>query len=107
MQPETAFDEQLGFTYQPYGQRLITRVIPLSDEPASIRLSANVDYGQRGQVVLTRLDEAQLLINLVERDSAVRSAPRGELLDLGFVADGLADPRPIINPTLKPSVGFY
>ena len=35
----------------------------------------DVPEGERGQVVMNRLDETQLIVNLMERDEAERLAP--------------------------------
>jgi thienamycin biosynthesis protein ThnN len=105
--PELAFSPAEGFAYYPHGTRLIARVVPADGGSAEERLHQNVLFGQRGQVVISRLDETQLIVNMMERDSAVRVAPVLSAVADGFGADGVCDPRPIVNHALKPAVGFY
>jgi hypothetical protein len=105
--PELAFSPAEGFAYYPHGTRLIARVVPADGGSADERLHQNVLFGQRGQVVISRLDETQLIVNMMERDSAVRVAPVLSAVADGFGADGVGDPRPIVNHALKPAVGFY
>ena len=52
-----------------------------------------------------RLDEMQLLPNLLERDTAVRipNRPARDAAAEGFLQDGLRDPQPIVSETIKPS----
>jgi thienamycin biosynthesis protein ThnN len=107
MMPELAYSERDGFSYYPHGQRPIVRVVTLEGGDDGDRLCREVSYGQRGQVVVSRLDETQLIVNMMERDSAVRlPVPTWASKD-GFIADGLQDPRPIVNQALRPSVGLY
>lgn len=54
-----------------------------------------------------RLDEMQFLANLIERDSAIRIEPDAGASADGFLQDGLRDPQPIVNETLKPAIGLY
>ena len=57
--------------------------------------------------MISRLDETQLIVNMMERDHAIRIAPLPSAVADGFIADGLRDPRPIVNHVLQPAVGFY
>ena len=54
-----------------------------------------------------RLDEMQLLVNVLERDTAVRIEPNAEAAADGFIQDGLRDPQPIVSETIKPVMGLY
>lgn len=105
--PELAFSSAGGFDYYPHGGRLIVRVMPIDQPGAEKPHARDVPYGERGRVVISRLDETQLIVNLVERDSAVRIAPLPSAIADGFARDGVRDPRPIVSQALKPSVGFY
>jgi hypothetical protein len=105
--PELAFDPAEGFAYYPHGRRLVVRIVPADGGSADERLCQDVSFGQRGQVVISRLDETQLIVNLMERDSAVRVAPLASAAPDGFGVDGICDPKPIVNHVLKPAVGFY
>jgi hypothetical protein len=107
MMPELAFSAAQGFAYYPHGARLIVRIVPSDGGSAEDRLQEDAPYGQRGQVVISRLDETQLIVNLMERDSAIRVSPPPSAFPDGFCTDGVGDPRPIVNHVLKPTVGFY
>jgi phenylacetate-coenzyme A ligase PaaK-like adenylate-forming protein len=105
--PELAFSSADGFAYYPHGTRLVARIVPADGGTAEGRLQQDVPFGQRGQVVISRLDETQLIVNMMERDSAVRIAALSNAVSDGFSTDGVLDPKPIVNPALKPAVGFY
>ncbi len=107
MMPELAYAADEGFSYYPHGQRLIVRVVPLDGENDRDRLHHDVPYGERGQVVISRLDETQLILNMMERDSAVRLPSPTAAANDGFVSDGVQAPQPIANQSLKPAVGLY
>jgi hypothetical protein len=100
--PELSFSPRQGFSYFPHGRRLLLRVIPGAEQ-----LAQDVAYGLRGQVVVSRFDETQLILNLIERDSAVRLPPPVAAIHDGFVSDGVRDPQPIVNAHLKPALGLY
>ncbi len=105
--PELAFSPETGFDYYPHGLRQIVRIVPAEGGDDRQRLGADVPYGRRGQVVMSRLDEMQLILNLMERDHAERLPPPAWAAADGFVIDGVRDPRPIVNDTVKPATGFY
>ena len=109
MMPELAFSPDTGFDYYPLGMRQIARVIPGHDtgKPPGERLALDVPFGHRGQVVMSRLDETQLIVNLMERDEAERLPPSSHAAADGFIGDGLRDPRPIVNESLNPALGLY
>jgi thienamycin biosynthesis protein ThnN len=108
MMPQLKYDRQTGFDYFPYGHRLIVRVIPIaSDCQGGSRTAPTVEYGERGQLVVHRLDEMQFIANFVERDTAIRLRPNPDFMPDGFVLDGIRDPQPIINEKTKPSIGLY
>jgi hypothetical protein len=107
MMPELAFSPDTGFDYYPLGLRQIARIVPPDGGTTEERLQADVPVGQRGQVVMTRLDETQLIVNLMERDEAQRLAPPTWAAADGFVGGGVRDPRPIVNETIKPALGLY
>ena len=104
MMPELSFSAQTGFDYYPLGMRQIARVVPRDGGSAQDRLLADVPVGERGQVVMNRIDETQLIVNLMERDEAERLARCSAWAAAdGFVTGGLRDPRPIVNETMKPA----
>jgi thienamycin biosynthesis protein ThnN len=107
MMPELAWSEQDGFSYYPQGQRLVVRVVPLEGDSDEDRLPGEVEYGRRGQVVISRLDETQVIVNMMERDTAVRTPAPAWAIEDGFLADGLQDPKPIVSQAMKPAVGLY
>ena len=106
MMPELAYDPRRGIDYFPHGARLLVRLVETGEGGEADRLGRPVATGQRGQVVVTRLDEAQLIVNMFERDSAVRLPPPA---DAGpdFVRDGLRDVQPIVTERTKPPGGLY
>jgi thienamycin biosynthesis protein ThnN len=107
MMPQLDYDRETGFDYFPCGHRLVIKVVPYvpADETADIR--SCVEHGQRGRLVIHRLDEMQFVANLIERDTAIRLGPNPALATEGFVLDGIRDPQPIIDETTKPSIGLY
>jgi hypothetical protein len=107
MMPQLQYDSKTGFDYFAHGNRLIVRLIPCCDAGETPDIASQVDYGQRGQVMVHRLDEMQFLANLIERDSAIRIEPDAGASADGFLQDGLRDPQPIVNETLKPAIGLY
>jgi thienamycin biosynthesis protein ThnN len=107
MMPQLCYDRQAGFDYFPYGYRLIVRIIPIAPDCETIDISSCVEYGERGQLVVHRLDEMQFIANLVERDTAIRLKSNPDAAEDGFVLDGIRDPQPIIDEKTKPSIGLY
>lgn len=107
MMPELKYSREDGIDYFPLGRRLIIRTIEPEGDDASDRLRQDVSAGQRGQVVISRIDHTQLIVNLMERDTAILMDPPDDAAEDGFVLPGLRDPQPIINQTLKPSLGLY
>lgn len=90
--------------YYPTSERLHIRVVipPLADASAAERLVCDVDYGERGQVVMSRIDESCFLPNVLERDDAIFLAPLGKLS-----APGIGDPKPPIHHQLTIDTGIY
>jgi len=108
MIPQLSYQRDTGFDYYPHGDRLVVRLVPICEDGGQPDLTARVEYGQRGQVMVHRLDEMQLLVNVLERDSAVRIEPAGGDAEAeGFVQEGLRDPLPIMSDTIKPVIGLY
>jgi len=107
MMPQLHYAPETGFDFFPYGNRLVVRLIPCSDVEDGPDITSCVDYGQRGQVMVHRLDEMQFLANLIERDSAIGIEPDTDAITDGFLQDGLRDPQPIVSETLKPAIGLY
>lgn len=107
MMPQLNYDRQTGFDYFPYGHRLIVKVIPFASDCEAIEIASCVEYGQRGQLVVHRLDEMQFIANFVERDTAIRIQPNPDAAADGFMLDGIRDPQPIVNEKTKPSIGLY
>jgi phenylacetate-coenzyme A ligase PaaK-like adenylate-forming protein len=98
--PELAFDSQTGISYFSHGVRLIYQVV----NPTTLLA---VPAGQRGQVLAHRLDEAQFLPNVLERDTAIRVQPPPMVQEDGFVSDGVCDPQPLVDATITTSLGIY
>jgi len=107
MMPQLRYSHQTGFDYSPHGDRLVVNLIPLCEDGDEPEIAARVEYGQRGRVMVHRLDEMQFLANLLERDTAVRVPPEPGAAADGFLQDGLRDPQPIVSETIKPAIGLY
>lgn len=107
MMPQLHYAPETGFDYFAYGSRLVVQLIACGAAEETPDVTARVDFGQRGQVMVHRLDEMQLLANVIERDTAVRIEPDPSAHADGFFQDGLRDPQPIVNETLKPTIGLY
>ncbi len=105
--PELRFSPENGIDYYPHGRRLMVQVVAHDADPAPARLGRRLPYGQRGQVVIHRLDETQFIPNMMERDTAILLPPDSAAAESGFCQDGLRDPQPIVNQTLKPAFGLY
>ncbi len=103
MMPQLRYDRQTGFDYFPHGHRLVVRMMPA----AAAGINSCVEYGQRGQLLIHRLDEMQFIANMIERDTAIRIEPNPDAAEDGFVLDGIRDPQPIIDEKTKPSIGLY
>ncbi len=68
-----------------HDQRLDIRLIPVPENDREApRLTERVEVGERGRVMFHRFDESFLLINMLERDTAIRvmSGGRQGLLDI-------------------------
>ena len=107
MMPQLSYDKEMGFDYFPYEHRLIVKVVPQARGNEGADISSCVEYGERGQLVIHRLDEMQFIANLVDRDTAIRLEPKPNAAADGFVLDGIRDPQPIIDETIKPTIGLY
>jgi len=107
MMPQLHYAPETGFDYFAYGNRLVVQLIACCDAGETPDVASRVEYGQRGQVMVHRLDEMQFLANVIERDTAVRIEPDASARAESFLQDGLRDPQPIVNATLKPAIGLY
>lgn len=106
MMPQLCYSKDSGIDYHPHGDRLVVSIVPHSDEKEPC-LHRPVEYGERGRVVVHRLDEAQFIANMVERDTAIRIKPCEDAASDGFILDGIRDPQPIVNEATKPVMGLY
>lgn len=86
--------------YLPDTERLVVRVVPFGDEVDAGRVARRVASGERGQVMMHRLDCSGFLPCVLERDSAERIA-------LGDDQDGLRDPQPMNVSGLRIDTGIY
>lgn len=107
MAPELHYSEKNDIDYFPLGTRLIYSVVDYNVPDEQDRIGAMLDYGQRGQVMVHRLDEMQLIVNMLERDQAIRVAVPPCCRADGFILDGLRDPQPIVQSSQKPILGLY
>ncbi len=107
MMPQLLYYSQTGFDYYPLGNRLVVQIIEESEDTFEVNLKKTVEHGQRGRIVMHRLDEFQLILNMVERDTAVRIPPTQHNEENGFVLDGIQDPKPVVSEVTKVSIGLY
>jgi thienamycin biosynthesis protein ThnN len=107
MIPQLHYDAETGFDYFPLGNRLIVQVVQEPEDSSQINLKKVAEYGQRGRIVMHRLDEFQLILNMVERDTAIRFAPPQDANENGFILDGIRDPMPVVSEAKKFSLGLY
>lgn len=94
-----------GPRYYPHGHRLWIRCV--SETRAGSATSETVHYGERGRVLGTRLDPGFLIVNLPERDTAIRIPPPPRHADAaGFSSDGLE--MPLAGTDVAPErIGIY
>ena len=103
--PQLEFDERTGPSYYPHGTRLRLRVVR-DRAQGPVWPPEGVAYGERGRVLVTRLDPSFLILNLPERDLATRLPPHSDGAARGFIQDGLGDPQPANDvPTAR--IGLY
>jgi thienamycin biosynthesis protein ThnN len=107
MMPQLHYDSRTGFEYFPFGNRLVAQVIQEPEDTFKVNLAKTAEYEQRGRIVMHRLDDFQLILNMVERDMAIRIPPPQQSKGNGFILDGIRDPRPIVNEVTKVSLGLY
>ena len=107
MAPEVGYESGQGIDYAPHGLRLVLRVIPAGEGDSFDRIAAVVPFQTRGQILAHRLDETQLIVNLLERDTAVRIPPPELDPELGFRLDGLRDPQPLALAQTAAAAGLY
>lgn len=107
MMPQLHYDSKNGFDYFPLGNRLVVQIIQETEDTSEVNLTKTAKYGQRGRIVMHRLDEFQLILNMVERDTAIRIARPENSKVNGFILDGIRDPRPVVNEVIKVSIGLY
>jgi len=105
--PELSFSAKTGIDYFPHGLRLCYRLMPREIADECTRISQSVPMGERGQVLVHRLDETQFIANMIERDTAIRVAPPEDAAIDGFVLEGLRDPQPIVDDEIQPALGLY
>jgi len=86
--------------YFPPGERLVIRLIIMDESKSdSERLPRTVACGERGQVVMHRLDKSCFLANVLERDCGIRVVNNG--------LQGVMDPQPIQNKQFTVENGIY
>jgi hypothetical protein len=107
MVPEIADNIDSDIDYYPHGNRAIFTIVDNKNADLSQRIRQQVAYGERGQVMVHRLDETQFIANMLERDTAIRLKPPVQAKHQGFVLDGLRNPEPLINKSEKPAIGLY
>ena len=101
--PELHYDPADGIDYYTQGVRLIYQIIPMHTD----RFNSILPYGERGHILAHRLDETQLILNLIERDTAIRIPSREDASSHDFVLDGIRDPQPFRNVETQAVSGLY
>jgi len=100
----TGTDDMLR--YYPPSPRHLIRLIPMTGTPDRAILRRNVPLGEKGRVVVSRIDPTCFLPNIVERDCAIRVECTPAARSLGWNAPGIQDPQPY--PEKSPiKSGFY
>jgi thienamycin biosynthesis protein ThnN len=107
MMPHLNYNTETGFDYFPFGNRLVVQVMEDSEDLFEIKQMTPAKYGHRGRIVLSRLDEFQFIVNMVERDTAIRIEPSENHKRDGFILDGIRDPKPVVSEVQKISIGLY
>jgi hypothetical protein len=89
--------------YFPSGDRLQFQIV----ENTTAWPPRVCERGETGRVLFHRLDEGGLLLNVVERDEAERVTASPTACKLGWMADGIRNPRPSAasGPALR--LGIY
>lgn len=108
MMPELEWDAQAGTGYFPHGTRLVVTVV--CGEPEQLArgtLLRTAAPGERGRVLVHRLDETQFLANMLERDTALESPPPRGMEYAGFALPGVREPLPVVTKSERPGSGFY
>ena len=95
-------DAELPVYFSP-AQRLVLRLVSMNRNTSdSERLRNVVNEGERGQVVMHRLDESCFLANVMERDCGIRVAASGS-----EGVDGVKDPQPVPDARFRVENGIY
>lgn len=107
---QLAPSEDGRFRYFYPGPRVLVRLVERGTAENAAdrqhRLHREVEPGDTGQVVVSRLDPSFLIVNLFERDEAERLAVPGGATPFPIHNPGLGDPRPLT--TLRPvAAGLY
>jgi thienamycin biosynthesis protein ThnN len=92
---EATDGHRLAMDYFPQGDRLRMQLVHWPDQTDGTPVwpLALCKHGESGRVLLHRLDESCLLVNVVERDQAERIPPSSAALELGCKDDGLRNPQ--------------
>jgi hypothetical protein len=108
MMPELDWDADAGIGYFAHGTRLVVTVVRCEpgEESAGTPLRP-AGPGERGRVLVHRLDETQFLANMLERDTALELLPAPGWEEAGFVLPGVREPLPVVTRSEKPKSGFY
>lgn len=97
--PEPDGNGELHLDYFPLDCRLRVEVVTERDD-GTVNITRAVAPGERGRVMMSRLDRSFFLPNLVERDRAIRRIATDRQVRLGFGPIGVRDPEPLANPKL-------
>jgi len=96
--------------YFPCGDRVLFSTVPpddrLTDEGKLLQPGG---FGERGQIVFSRLDETFMILNMFERDEGLLVKSDSALQQIGFQTVGVADPRPLSTgkDNISARIGLY
>jgi hypothetical protein len=106
---ETVDTYRSAMDYYPLGERVIFQVIEWDKNDSDNERFRPVpcDRGQPGRLLVHRLDESCLLLNVLERDQAERVAPVPAAIALGGISDGLRNPQVPPQLAKQLQLGIY
>jgi len=92
---EATSEERGMLQYFPSAARHRIRLIPVGEGSPEQNLDVNVGFGERGRVLVSRLDSTCFIPNLLERDVAIRVQTSPEAAALGWHFPGIENPQSI------------
>ena len=91
--------EEGALSYYPARPRHRIRIVSSESAQSPVGDLEDVPLGERGRVVVSRLDKTFFIPNLVERDSGTAIGPTPASLALGWTGLGVRNPQPLPEAT--------